>query len=78
MSQKKLYTTGLIISWLSIVLNIALFAIKFWVGILYNSVALIADAWHTLTDSISSFAVLIGIKVSMKPADEDHLWAWQS
>ncbi|MGQ1785580.1 MULTISPECIES: cation diffusion facilitator family transporter [unclassified Saccharicrinis] len=72
MSTNKKYTTGLIISWLSIVLNIILFGIKFWVGILYNSVALIADAWHTLTDSISSFAVLIGIKVSLKPADEDH------
>ncbi|WP_075603828.1 cation diffusion facilitator family transporter [Saccharicrinis aurantiacus] len=63
---------GVIISWLSIVLNIVLFAIKLWVGLLYNSVALIADAWHTLTDSVSSFAVLIGIKISDKPADEEH------
>ncbi len=70
--DKKKENTGLIISWISIVLNIVLFGIKFWVGLLYNSVALIADAWHTLTDSISSFAVLIGIKVSLKPADEDH------
>ncbi len=63
---------GVIISWLSIVLNILLFAIKLWVGILYSSVALIADAWHTLTDSVSSFAVLIGIKISNKPADDQH------
>ena len=41
-------------------------------GILFNSVALVADAWHTLTDSISSLAVLIGIKISAKPADEEH------
>ncbi|TLX77119.1 cation transporter [Labilibacter sediminis] len=66
------FKVGVIVSWLSIFLNIVLFAIKFWVGILYNSVALIADAWHTLTDSISSFAVLIGIKISSKPADEEH------
>ena len=63
---------GIIISWVSILLNIALFALKFWVGVLFNSVALIADAWHTLTDSISSFAVLLGIKISAKPADEEH------
>ncbi|WP_066630288.1 cation diffusion facilitator family transporter [Labilibacter marinus] len=72
MSSVRKYNVGVIVSWLSILLNIVLFVIKFWVGLLYNSVALIADAWHTLTDSISSFAVLIGIKVSLKPADEDH------
>lgn len=72
MIKKKRSNFGIILSWVSIILNIALFIVKFWVGILYNSVALIADAWHTLTDSISSFAVMIGIKVSLKPADEDH------
>ncbi len=72
MNKDKSRNTGLIISWVSILLNIALFVIKFWVGVLYNSVALIADAWHTLSDSISSFAVMLGIKISLKPADEDH------
>ncbi|SMO58567.1 cation diffusion facilitator family transporter [Saccharicrinis carchari] len=72
MKSIKNTNIGLILSWLSIFLNIVLFAVKFWVGILYNSVALVADAWHTLTDSISSFAVMIGIKISLKPADEDH------
>ncbi|MCW3785164.1 cation diffusion facilitator family transporter [Plebeiibacterium sediminum] len=66
------YKLGIFISWASIILNIALFIIKFWAGILFHSVALIADAWHTLTDSISSVAVLIGIKISSKPADETH------
>lgn len=66
------FKIGIVISWISILLNIVLFVIKFWVGILFNSVALIADAWHTLTDSISSFAVLLGIKISTKPADEEH------
>ena len=37
-----------------------------------SSVAIIADAWHTLSDSISSVAVLIGLKISAKPADEEH------
>lgn len=37
-----------------------------------NSVALIADAWHTLSDSISSFAVLIGLKYASQPADKTH------
>ncbi len=56
----------------SLILNIVLFGIKLWAGIVSNSVALIADAWHTLSDSISSVAVLIGLKVSSQPADKKH------
>jgi len=58
--------------WLSIVLNILLFALKYWAGVVSLSIALIADAWHTLSDSISSVIVLISAKISSKPADEGH------
>ena len=58
--------------WLSIIGNIFLFVLKYWAGIATGSLALIADAWHTLTDSVSSVIVLIGGKISRKPADQDH------
>lgn len=58
--------------WFSIIGNILLFALKYWAGITTGSIALIADAWHTLTDSISSVIVLIGGKISRKPADNEH------
>jgi cation diffusion facilitator family transporter len=58
--------------WLSIIGNIFLFGLKYWAGIATGSLALIADAWHTLTDSVSSVIVLIGGKISRKPADDDH------
>ena len=58
--------------WLSIIGNIVLFALKYWAGILTGSLALIADAWHTLSDSVSSVIVLIGGKISRKPADSEH------
>lgn len=58
--------------WISIILNLVLFGLKYWAGIVTGSLALIADAWHTLTDSISSVIVLIGGKISRKPADDDH------
>ena len=57
---------------LSIFLNIALFALKYWAGIVSGSIAIIADAWHTLSDSISSVFVLIGARVSVKPPDGRH------
>ncbi len=58
--------------WISIGVNILLFGLKFWAGIVSGSVAIIADAWHTLTDSVSSVIVLIGVKVSKKPPDKRH------
>ena len=63
---------GNIEGWLSIAGNIGLFILKYWAGVITGSIALIADAWHTLSDSFSSVIVLIGIKVSKKPADREH------
>ncbi len=56
----------------SIVTNIFLFVIKLWAGMVSGSVALTADAWHTLSDSISSFIVIAGIKLSARKADKEH------
>ncbi|MCL2683417.1 MAG: cation diffusion facilitator family transporter [Bacteroidales bacterium] len=50
----------------SVVVNTALFVLKFWAGVISGSVALIADAWHTLSDSITSVIVIAGIKLSRK------------
>lgn len=56
----------------SIVINAVLFVLKFWAGVVSGSIALTADAWHTLSDSISSIVVIIGVKLSSKKADKDH------
>ncbi|MFW6246448.1 MAG: cation diffusion facilitator family transporter, partial [Tangfeifania sp.] len=58
--------------WLSIFGNIFLFGLKYWAGISTGSLALVADAWHTLSDTVSSVIVLIGGKISRKPADDNH------
>ncbi|MCF6366819.1 MAG: cation diffusion facilitator family transporter [Bacteroidales bacterium] len=69
MNKEKLaYSEG----WISIFVNIILFGIKYWAGVVSGSIALIGDAWHSLTDSISSVAVIIGTKVSSKPPDKKH------
>lgn len=56
----------------SIVVNMILFVLKLWAGIVSGSVALTADAWHTLSDSISSVAVIAGAKLSVKAPDDNH------
>ena len=70
MTDKKTYINRE--GWISIIGNILLFGLKYWAGIITGSLALIADAWHTLSDSISSVIVLIGGRISRKPADDDH------
>jgi cation diffusion facilitator family transporter len=63
---------GYLEGWLSSVVNTLLFALKLWVGMAVGSVAMIADAWHTLSDTITSAVVLAGFWVSGRPRDKDH------
>ena len=58
--------------WTSIVANAALFAAKLAVGLAVGSVAIVADAWHTLSDSLSTVVVLAGTRTARKPADDEH------
>ncbi|AEJ60433.1 cation diffusion facilitator family transporter [Spirochaeta thermophila DSM 6578] len=57
---------------LSIVGNVVLFGIKLAAGLTSGSIAVVADAWHTLSDSISSIVLLVGARTARKPADDDH------
>lgn len=57
---------------ISILTNLLLFLLKFWAGISSGSVALIADAWHTLSDSVSSIIVIVGIRLSVRKPDKKH------
>lgn len=58
--------------WVSIILNIVLFAIKLFFGILINSVSLIADAVHTLADVFTSAIVVVSFKIGSLPKDKEH------
>ena len=50
--------------WISIIGNLFLFFLKYWAGIVTGALALIADAWHTMSDTVSSVIVLVAGKVS--------------
>jgi len=56
----------------SVIANSALFAAKLYAGIITGSIALVADAWHTLSDSLSSLVVIIAVKISGKKPDREH------
>lgn len=52
--------------------NFVLAVVKFLVGLRYSSQALIADALHSLTDSITDIVIIIGVRFWSAPADSDH------
>jgi len=62
------YREGII----SVLLNFFLFILKYYAGVMSASVALIADAWHTLSDSLTSVVVIVGIKLSSGKPDKAH------
>jgi len=66
--DKLAYSEGII----SIVVNLLLFVLKYWAGIVTGSLALMADAWHTLSDSASSVIVVGSVKLSSRKADKRH------
>lgn len=63
---------GYLEGWISVFINALLFALKLFFGLLINSISLIADAFHTLADILTSIVVLIGFKIAKKPADIEH------
>lgn len=56
----------------SVVVNLMLFVLKYYAGMVSASVALVADAWHTLSDSLTSLLVIAGIRLSSRKPDKEH------
>lgn len=52
--------------------NFLLLVFKFVAGIWGHSAAMVADAVHSLSDFVTDIIVVIFVRLSAKPADEDH------
>ena len=59
-------------SLVSVAGNTALSLLKLLAGILAHSGAMISDAVHSASDVLSSFIVIIGVKLSRRAADREH------
>lgn len=60
------------VSAVSIAGNAALSVFKLLAGLLAHSGAMISDAVHSASDVLSSFIVIIGVKLSVREADREH------
>ncbi|NQU62810.1 MAG: cation transporter [SAR324 cluster bacterium] len=75
MNQKEtLYDVSQIrkVTWGGLAVNISLTGVKFLVGILGKSQAVVADAIHSLSDMATDVAVLLGVRFWTAPPDKDH------
>ena len=60
------------ISGVSIVGNVLLSGFKLYAGFAGHSGAMVSDAVHSLSDVLTTFIALLGVRVAKKKADEDH------
>ncbi len=60
------------VTWIGLAVNLILFITKFVLGFLGSSQAVIADAFHSLSDIVTDIAILFGIKFWSAPPDECH------
>lgn len=63
---------GIVAGVIGIVFNLLLFGAKIAVGLIGNSLTVVADAVNNLSDSGSSVVTLFGFKLSSRPADKEH------
>lgn len=56
--------------------NMLLVVVKFVAGVVGSSAAMIADAVHSLSDFLTDIIVLVFVKLSSRPADEDHNYGY--
>ncbi len=60
------------VSIVTIVVNLLLSAVKFVIGFMGKSQALVSDAVHSASDVVSTIAVMVGINLSAKKSDDSH------
>lgn len=56
------------------IINTVLCAAKFAAGVLGRSSAMVADAVHSLSDSLTDIVVIVSLKFSSRPADSEHAY----
>jgi len=58
--------------WVGLIVNLILAAAKLAAGLLGNSQAVVADAIHSLSDTVTDVALIFGVRYWSAPADEQH------
>lgn len=65
-------TLAMRVSTNTVIANVALAAGKLAAGLIAHSSAMVSDAVHSASDVLSTFVVMLGIRMAAKPADAHH------
>ena len=60
------------VTWIGSMVNFLLLTFKFVAGIVGHSAAMVADAVHSLSDFVTDIIVIVFVRISGKPEDEEH------
>lgn len=71
-SQKVRQSYGSLGGKVGIIINSSILILELVIGIFLNSIAITADAFHNLTDALSSLITIVSFKLSNRPADDKH------
>jgi divalent metal cation (Fe/Co/Zn/Cd) transporter len=71
-TPEQMIERGLKSSIIGIGFNFVLALFKCTTGFIGHSFALVADGIESLSDVVSSTVVYLGLRLSIKPPDEDH------
>ncbi|MDR2528297.1 MAG: cation diffusion facilitator family transporter [Synergistaceae bacterium] len=74
MGQEERTKEGVRATLIGLGINTALTATKYVAGFWGHSDAMVADATHSLSDLLTDFAVLLGLRYTNIPADEGHAY----
>ena len=72
MRERMSLKAPIIAGWISLISNIVLTILKIAVGTIFHSPVLLADGYHNAGDVVASAAALTSMRISQRPADEDH------
>jgi len=64
------------ITWIGVWCNVGLSVAKVAGGIAFRSESLLADAAHSMSDLVSDFVTLLGVKWARKPADRKYPYGY--
>lgn len=66
--EKEVLRTSIV----GIIVNALLSIVKIIIGISTNSISIVSDAMNNMGDVLSSVLTILGMKLSLKPADKEH------
>jgi cation diffusion facilitator family transporter len=63
---------GILSSIVGIACNVILSTVKIIIGLIINSISIMADGFNNMSDAASSVISLVGVRLAERPADKEH------